>query len=150
MEVRGWQVAQEIFDSSVAALAGLHRTQWRCLDILTTRGPLTAGQLAEASRLTTGAVTAVVDRLEAAGLVRRGRDPADRRRVMIEPTQEVARRAAPVYGTLVEETERALSRLSIDDLQLIASFVRDQRDVLARHIARVHELLTDRPGRADV
>jgi DNA-binding MarR family transcriptional regulator len=146
-EVRGWQVDQEIFDSSVAALAGLHRTQWRCLDILTTRGPLTAGQLAEASRLTTGAVTAVVDHLEAAGLVRRGRDTADRRRVIIEPTEEVARRAAPVYGPLVEDNDRALSRYSTAELHLIASFVRDQRDLLARHTARVQELLTDRPGR---
>ena len=94
-EVRGWQVDQEIFDGSVAELAGLHRTQWRCLDILTTRGPLTAGQLARATRLTTGAVTAVVDQLEAAGYVRRIRDPDDRRRVIIEPNEEIGRRAAP-------------------------------------------------------
>ena len=55
-EVRGWQADQELFDESVAALAGLNRTDWRCLDILTTRGAMTAGQLADAARLTTGAV----------------------------------------------------------------------------------------------
>jgi DNA-binding MarR family transcriptional regulator len=143
-EVRGWQVDQEIFDGSVAELAGLNRTQWRCLDILTTRGPLTAGQLAEASRLTTGAVTAVVDHLEAAGLVRRGRDAADRRRVLIEPTEEVARRAAPVYGPLVEESDRALSGFSGAELEVITAFVRGQRELLARHTARVHEMLAGR------
>jgi DNA-binding MarR family transcriptional regulator len=143
-EVRGWQVDQGLFDGAVAELAGLHRTQWRCLDILTTRGPMTAGHLAEASRLTTGAVTAVVDQLEARGLVRRGRDPTDRRRVIIEPTEEVARRAAPVYGPLVEENDKALARFSVEDLELIAAFVRGQRKLLARHTMRVQEMLDDR------
>ena len=44
-EVRGWQSDQEIFDSGVAELAGLNRTSWRCLDILSTHGPMTAGHL---------------------------------------------------------------------------------------------------------
>ena len=85
-EIRGWQADQEIFDGVVAELAGLNRTDWRCLDILGTRGPMNAGQLAEAARLTTGALTAVVDHLEAAGLVRRVRDTVDRRKVIIETT----------------------------------------------------------------
>src|SRR6185295_2016536 len=101
-EVRGWQADQELFDSLVIELAGINRTDWRCLDILGTRGPMTAGQLAEAVRLTTGAVTGVLDRLETAGLVRRVRDTEDRRRVMVELTDEVARQAAPVYGPLME------------------------------------------------
>lgn len=42
------------------------------------------GQLAEQTGLTTGAITGVVDRLEKAGLVKRGRDTADRRRVILE------------------------------------------------------------------
>ena len=41
-EVRGWQADQELFDSAVIELAGLNRTDWRCLDILGTRGPMTA------------------------------------------------------------------------------------------------------------
>ena len=74
IEVRGWQIDQELFDATVAELAGLNRTDWRCLDILFTRGPMPAGELAEAAHLTTGGVTWVVDRLEAAGLVSRVRD----------------------------------------------------------------------------
>jgi DNA-binding MarR family transcriptional regulator len=126
-ELRGWQVDQEIFDGSVAKLARLNRTQWRCLDILTTRGPLTAGKLAEATRLTTGAVTAAVDLLENAHLVRRVRDLGDRRRVIIEPTEEVARRAAPVYGPLTEESDRALAAFSVGDLEVIQIRARSRR-----------------------
>src|SRR5438128_3146875 len=94
-EVRAWQADQELFDSVVSERAGINRTDWRCLDILGTRGPMTAGQLAEAVRLTTGAVTGVLDRLETAGLVRRIRDTHDRRKVIVEVTDEVARPGAP-------------------------------------------------------
>src|SRR5215208_5658640 len=105
-EVRGWQVDQELFDATVAEAARLSRTDWRCLDLLGTRGPLTAGQLAEAMRLTSGAITGLIDRLETAGYVRRVHDPNDRRRVIVELTEAVAARAAPVYGPLLRDTSR--------------------------------------------
>lgn len=143
-EVRGWQVDQELFDASVAELAGLNRTQWRCLDILGTRGPLTAGQLATASHLTTGAVTAVVDHLEAAGLVRRQRDTVDRRRVIIETTEEVARRAVPIYGPLMMESEEVHGVFDAGQLEVITEFVRRERGLLARHTSRVQEMLAAR------
>src|SRR5258708_22782388 len=100
-EVRGWQADQELFDSVVSERAGINRTDWRCLDILGTRGPMTAGQLAAAVRLTTGAVTGVLDRLEAAGLVRRGRDTSDRRRGVGELTHHVRRLAPPAVRPLL-------------------------------------------------
>jgi DNA-binding MarR family transcriptional regulator len=141
-EVRGWQVDQELFDAAAAELAGLNRTQWRCLDILGTSGPLTAGQLATASHLTTGAVTAVVDHLEAAGLVRRVRDTVDRRRVIIETTDEMARRAAQFFGPLVAESNELLGRFDAGQLGIITEFVRRERGLLTRHRVRAQELLT--------
>ena len=143
-EVRGWQADQELFDSAVAELAGLNRTDWRCLDILGTRGPMTAGQLAEAARLTTGALTVVVDHLEAAGLVRRVRDTVDRRRVIIETTPEVERRAAPVYGPLMADSTEALSVFDADQLGVIVEFIRRERGLLTMHTKRVHEMLAER------
>ena len=136
-EVRGWQADQELFDSTVIELAGINRTDWRCLDILGTRGPMTAGQLAEAVRLTTGAVTGVLDRLEAAGLVRRIRDTQDRRRVIVEVTDEVARQGAPVYGPLIADAAAAHAVFDADELELITRFIRIERELLARHTDRV-------------
>jgi DNA-binding MarR family transcriptional regulator len=142
-EVRGWQADQELFDSLVIERAGVNRTDWRCLDILGTRGPMTAGQLAEAVRLTTGAVTGVLDRLEAAGLVRRVRDTQDRRRIIVELTDEVDRRGAPVYGPLVADAQQAHAVFDADQLELIVRFIRIERELLARHTKRVGEM--DRP-----
>lgn len=136
-EVRGWQADQELFDSTVVDLAGVNRTDWRCLDILGTRGPMTAGQLADAVRLTTGAVTGVLDRLEAASLVRRIRDTQDRRRVIVEVTDEVSRVAAPVYGPLIADAAQAHAVFDADQLELITEFIRIERGLLRKHTERV-------------
>jgi DNA-binding MarR family transcriptional regulator len=143
-EVRGWQADQELFDSVVIDLAGLNRTDWRCLDILGTRGPMTAGQLAEAVRLTTGAITGVLDRLESAGLVRRVRDTEDRRRINVEVTDEVNRLGAPVYGPLIADAAEAHAVFDVDELELITRFIRIERELLAKHTARVAAM--DRPA----
>jgi DNA-binding MarR family transcriptional regulator len=143
-EVRGWQADQELFDAVAAELAGLNRTDWRCLDLLGTRGSMTAGQLAEAAHLTTGAVTGVLDHLEAAGLVRRVRDTVDRRRVIVQVTDEVERRAAPAYGPLVKDSAEVMSVFDADQLEVITDFVRRERGLLTRHTARLHEMLAAR------
>jgi DNA-binding MarR family transcriptional regulator len=117
--------------------AGMNRTDWRCLDILGTRGPMTAGQLADAVRLTTGAVTGVLDRLEMSGLVRRVRDTQDRRRVIVEITDEVGRLGAPVFGPLVADAAEAHAQFDEDELATITRFIRIERELLARHTERV-------------
>jgi DNA-binding MarR family transcriptional regulator len=145
-EVRGWQADQELFDSTVMERAGINRTDWRCLDILGTRGPMTAGQLAEAVRVTTGAVTGVLDRLETAGLVRRVRDTQDRRKVIVEVTDEVTRLGGPVYDPLVADAAEAHAVFDTDELETITKFVRIERELLARHTARVAAM--ERPDNA--
>src|SRR5215831_10447256 len=85
-EVRANQRATDVVDELICQLLGVNRTDARCLDILDQHGSMTAGDLAEASRLTTGAITAVIDRLERAGLAHRVPDPSDRRRVLVELT----------------------------------------------------------------
>ena len=145
-QVRGWQVDQELFDATVAELAGLNRTDWRCLDILFTRGSMSAGELADAAHLTTGGVTWVVDRLEAAGLVRRVRDTVDRRRVILEVTEQVALQAAPVYGPLVADADAAVDDFDADQLALIAEFIRRTRRVLVDHTARARAMATGQRG----
>src|SRR5258708_16548377 len=94
-EVREQQIAYDRFHDAVAACLGVNRTDLRCLDILDLAGRKTAGELATEMGMSTGAVTALIDRLEKAGYVNRVRDPGDRRRVLVEPT-ELARQ--PGWG----------------------------------------------------
>src|SRR5580704_17846553 len=59
---------------------GINATDLNCLNIVALTGPMTAGDLAKATGLTTASITGVLDRLEEGGFVRRVRDPHDRRR----------------------------------------------------------------------
>src|SRR5215470_16181872 len=78
-----------LLHNAIASRSGINVTDMQCINLLQLRGPMTPGQLADAMFLTTGgAITAVIDRLEKAGMVRRHRDDEDRRRVLVEAAHE--------------------------------------------------------------
>ena len=82
-------IAQSIaMHEVVAASLGINATDLRCLELLSANPGITPSRLAELSGLTSGAVTGVLDRLEAAGFVRRESDPEDRRRIIVRPVPE--------------------------------------------------------------
>ena len=68
-EIVGYFGAASDFDERVAKKFKLSRKDVRCLELLGRRGSMTAGQLSDESGLSTGAVTFLLDRLEAAGMV---------------------------------------------------------------------------------
>ena len=141
-EVRGNQRATDMVDELVCQLLGINRTDARCMDILEQHGSMSAGDLSEASRLTTGAITAVIDRLERAGIARRVPDPSDRRRVLVEPTEK----ALEFANELMVEPMRRLympmaERYSEEDLRLILDFTRRGRELQERHAEWLRERL---------
>ena len=85
-------------DEAVATQHGLNRTDLRCIGILYRRGRVTAGELAEESGLTPGAITTVLDRMERNGYANRVADPGDRRRVLVTSTAATRELGARVYG----------------------------------------------------
>jgi len=123
--------------------AGLNRTDIRALDIINMQEGLTAGQLAARLKLTTGAITGVLDRLERAGHARRTHDQDDRRRVMVEPTAEARRYGSVVFGELGRELDDLLERYSRRERDLIDSFLRSINDIVAQ---RADELSDGEPG----
>jgi DNA-binding MarR family transcriptional regulator len=133
-EVRAGQRATDVVDDLVTELLGINRTDARCLDILDQHGSMSAGDLSEASGLTTGAITAVVDRLGRAGYARRVPDAVDRRRVLIEPTPKAQQAAMELMVTPMIELWRPLGdRYSDDELRLFIDFTRRGREIQERH-----------------
>ncbi len=106
----------------VAQELGLGASDSQFLTLLEAHGPLTPGRLAELSRLTTGTVTGVLDRLEKAGYVRRERDPHDRRKVIVTPVPEGMVTIAPHYLRHAEHLDAILRRRSDAELEVIARF----------------------------
>src|SRR5262245_59637890 len=136
-EVRLSQAATDRFDQAVADAAGLNRTDMRCLDIIYLEGPVTAGRLAEATGLTTAAITTVLDRLERAGHARRRPDPADRRRVLVEIDREFRSKSPNYYAEHMRESERIYERYTKEQLELVLEFVRGSRELNEREAARL-------------
>jgi DNA-binding MarR family transcriptional regulator len=121
---------------TIAAKSGINVTDLQCLNVLGLQGPMTPGQLAEAMALTTGgAITAVIDRLEKAGFVRRRRDEEDRRRVIIEIVgAEQMGRLAGRFAPVAEMYEAVMSEYSDEELKILVGF-------LARNTAMFHEVI---------
>lgn len=135
--IRAYQTSNDNWDQALADLAGLNRTDMRCIDLIDQAGGMTAGELANAAGLTTGAVTAVVDRLERAGYARRVPDPVDRRRVRIEVTPKVWESAEPVFGPYLADSWQLMENYTDEEIARFTQLLRDIMDVQARHTARV-------------
>jgi DNA-binding MarR family transcriptional regulator len=116
-----------LYSNAAAERLGLNPTDMECLGYLGD-GPVSAGALAEATRLTTGAITGVIDRLERAGFARREPDPNDRRRVLVRATAEGARRAAPLFAPMAKASAAVLAGYSETELALLLDFLRKSRD----------------------
>lgn len=141
-EVRAGQRATEEVDGLVTELLGVNRTDARCLDILDQHGRMTAGQLATYSGLSTGAVTAIVDRLERVGYAQRVADAGDRRRVLVDLTPKARELAWELMGRpMTESTRPIMDRYSDEQLELLVDFARRSREVQELHAQWLRERL---------
>ncbi|GLW70840.1 MarR family transcriptional regulator [Kitasatospora phosalacinea] len=110
-----------------AKACGLGATDLYALNVLDLGGPMTPGELGARTGLTTGPTTRLVDRLEAAGYVRRVPSPDDRRKVIVEPVGRPA------------ELDRVLAPARRRLGELLGSYPPEQRAVLFDYFARATE-----------
>jgi DNA-binding MarR family transcriptional regulator len=121
------------FHQAIAARMGLNVTDTRCFELMSRYPegkPLTAGDLARATGLTTGAVTGIVDRLEKAGLVERFRNASDRRKVFVRPRPEALQRFGRFYSRLATASLKHASSYSTKELELIQDFLEGNLRIL--------------------
>lgn len=118
---------------------GLNRTDVRALvaimDAARRGQALTAGGLGEAVGLRSASVTALVDRLERVGHVRRVRDPDDRRRLSLEMSDAALAAGAEHFGGLQRDLAAAMSPYSDEELAVVRRFLEDITAVIVRHAA---------------
>jgi len=126
-----------VFSQAVARKLGIGASDLECIDIIALDKAVTAGELARATGLTTGAVTGIVDRLERAGYVRRERDLADRRKVHVKMLPRAMAKAAAQYGPLAAAVDDLLTGYSDAELTLLLGFFTRSAEVMQREIERV-------------
>jgi DNA-binding MarR family transcriptional regulator len=110
---------------TIARKAGFTGTDHKYLGFLLQKGKLTAGELAELTGLTTGAVTGLIDRFEKKGLVKRIPDSVDRRKIFIE--QDSAKITAlfnPFYQGFQDDTEKLMASFSASEKEIIEAYLK--------------------------
>ena len=132
-----WQGS--ILGQTVAIRLGLSESDIEALELLVDTGSETAGRLAELMGLTTGAVTRMIDRLEQAGYVRRTTDPADRRRVVVQPVPERLGEIEPLLEGVGAITARELEGYTAEQRELISGFLQRVTDAAQTETARLRE-----------
>ena len=105
-----------LYSQAVAERLAINSTDLECLDFIVLRGPLSAGELAAATGLTTGAITGVIDRLERAGFARRDRHGSDRRKVLVRALPAVERRIGPLFQPMERGAMSVLTQCSDKEL----------------------------------
>ena len=117
---------------------GINVTDLNCLNIVALTGPMTAGDLARATGLTTASITGVLDRLEQGGFIRRERDPKDRRRVIVNVKAGPGlREVGLTFGPLVKAWRATAGSYSDEELRLLLEFQRKLEDIVRGQLARL-------------
>ena len=136
--MRQLQAELDRVDRATAGALGLARSDCRAL-IMLTEGPLTPRALAAGLGLTSGSVTALIDRLAARGFVTRAPDPADRRGVLVAATPLAAMRLQVAQAPLAEAVGRLAARYGTEKSGAVGQQIADVARIAAWAAARIEQ-----------
>ena len=118
--VRDYGVHLMLFRNSMNEWAGINATDMECLRLLFLKGVSTPSELARHTGLTSGATTAMLDRLEKVGFIERQPNPDDRRGTLIVPAKSSAEKAASWFESARNAQSELISSYSEEELEIIA------------------------------
>ena len=138
---QAYQSAVDDYDREMARLLGMHETDLRCLELLLATKECSPRELSILLGLTTGSVTAVLDRLEKHELLTRTPHPVDRRKTVVKVTPEGVRRCHELLAPhLADCGEEFGARYSVDELRLVMDFLNTAAAIQNRHTRRLRAL----------
>ena len=136
------------FFRAAAARIEMTDTDMQVIDILESTGDATAGQLASTMGLTTGTFTAILNRLEKAGLVRRERDPNDGRKVIVKLATGSDGKSPidPVFASLASMWDQMAADYDDEQKALLLDFLQRSNALAREEITLMREAPEDREG----
>ncbi|MDI2126811.1 MarR family winged helix-turn-helix transcriptional regulator [Yinghuangia seranimata] len=127
-----------LFNQAMADHLGLHPTDLQCVSLLDLESaPVSVGDVARLTGLTSGSATRLVDRMVKAGLVERHPDPHDRRRQLVALAPEARARIGAAWDEPGRAFVAVLDSYSDDELRLIADYLRKAAAVGRDQAARL-------------
>lgn len=129
------------FFRTAAARLGMAVTDMQVMDILESTGPMTAGQLADLTGLTTGAITRILDRLEEARLVRRERDPNDGRKVIVRLARgkDEMHKVRSILDSVGKAWDEVASRYDDEQIAFLLEFLKHSNELSRKELVRLQE-----------
>lgn len=134
-----------MFHQAVADRLGLNTTDHKCLELLQRQDQATAGDLADWTGLTTGAVTGIIDRLEKNGFVRREPHPSDRRKVVVRVVREKLPEVFTLFQSLAGSMQELFARYSGTQLETILDYQLQCAEIFRRESQRLQAATSSTP-----
>jgi len=131
--IRRFGMERERYVKYLAREARMGLTEFTALDILQEAGELTPNQLSERLLLTSGATTALIDRLEALELLTRSPNPEDRRSWLLRLTRKSGDTGAKQLAPYLKDLHVAASRHSASERSAIGRFLEEAAAAAAKH-----------------
>ena len=118
--VRDYGVNLTLFRNAASESAGVNVTDMECLRLLFLKGTASPSELARHTGLSSGATTAMLDRLEKAGMIERKPNPDDRRGTLIAPAKSSGEKAASWFESARAAQDKLISSYSENELEIIS------------------------------
>lgn len=113
---------------------GLNLTDYRALSALSSSGPVTVGTLADHLGATPATTTAIVNRLESGGHVRRQRVDGDRRQVRVSVTPHAFQRIMDLMSPLMDATNAYIWSLPPEHRRVVEDFLDSAQQQMRTHL----------------
>ena len=126
-----------LLQQAVADRVGLTLTDFKCLTVVSGSEHVTAGELAAATGLTSGAVTRMIDRLERAGWVRREPDRHDRRRVLVRAVPERLAEIEPLFSGMARAWAKAMAEYDDQQIEMMLELFQRMRAVAREQASQI-------------
>ncbi len=128
-----------LFIHMVAQHMNIQFADIRCLNFLMNNTSATAGEIAKETGLTTGAVTAMIDRLEKSGFVKRESDPDDRRKTIVTLKSDKFRKSNIANDFFAKDVKKLLSTFSKQEQKTIIKWNQEMTKVLKEKTSKLNE-----------
>ena len=124
MGAREYGISTVLFRHAVGEILGVNVTEMECLTLILFKGLATPSELARYTGLTSGATTAILDRLEKVHLIERRPNPQDRRGTLIALTKERTEEVGAMFASGRKAVDRLTSSYSESELESISDYFR--------------------------
>ncbi|HTP00610.1 MAG TPA: MarR family transcriptional regulator [Anaerolineales bacterium] len=137
--VAQYGIHMTLLRNAIAARMGVGVTDMECLRMLVSKGAASPSELAANTGLTSGATTAMLDRLENAGLIERQPNPSDRRGTRVVLVKAAAGKMRQWFAPVRKAQDDLLATRSERELEIIIEFLEGFTRIWQEEIRKLHD-----------